>query len=225
MNTPAPKYTDEYLSNRRALEVKLYRALDPIPISQGFRVSFIDATASVDEVWAFDNSVYPDANISRETLLKWRASFPFGGYCLRDVDDVLQGVIGIWPVSEAMAARLVAPDFREDELSPVSDTTDGLCSVNWYFSGFAVAPRFRGTPVTRFFLCSALLLWSAIARGIKPPIITGIAYSEAGERILRRANFQLIRRNNAGEGIYRMSCQQWVDVAMLLTSSQRHQRQ
>lgn len=163
------------------------------PAANGLTVEPIKNRAQLKELWELDEQCYGAENVPFETLNAWWQSYRQGIYLLLDSDHTIVGAVGIFPIRQHSLELLIDGKLREDEIDASVIDTDNADNC-WYISGIVLAVPFRKTRAIRALLSGSLETWAAGLDSGKPIRIGAIAFSSAGENLLRKFRFYRYQR-------------------------------
>jgi len=126
----------------------------------------------------------------------WRA-FPSGLQVLHWRQRIA-GAMGLWPLSDRSAARLINAQIKESALTgrmmrPFRHTPAG----HWYVSGIVLRPELAGTCAIRVLLAGGLRRWLDTAAIAFPFQFLALASSKEGELVLTRFGFHSCQKAHA----------------------------
>lgn len=161
---------------------------------KGFLVRAAATEADLQEVWNIDVTSFSDHAVSFETGLAWWRKYRQGVYML-ERDGEIVGYISLWPLTRQDFEDFVHGRRLEKEISARNiQPPAGCIETFWYIGSVMLKVRWRKTVAARLLLREATKLWLASMTPDAKLHLCALAYSEDGERLLRRFGFHCLRR-------------------------------
>jgi hypothetical protein len=165
--------------------------------SHEFLVGSIACQDQLEELWAIDSAAYGAASITYHKFRDWWRAFPSGLQVLHWQQGI-GGAMGLWPLSDRSAARLINAQIKESALTgrmmrPFRHTP----ARHWYVSGIVLRPELAGTSAIRVLLAGGLRRWLDTVVIAFPFQFLALASSKEGELVLTRFGFHCYQKAHA----------------------------
>lgn len=222
-DTSAPRPTVAPLSNPHQLAMlEALRLIAPASQKAKLRMGKIRTEAELLNLWTIDNEAYGDGNITFDHFLALWNAFPAGLHVLFHENEIM-GAMGLWPVTSAWAEQIKSAQLKEAELDPHAVCEAGSrAACRWYITGLMLRAELIGAGgAVKTLLNGALGAWVNELQVDYPCEILALAYSNEGERLLRRFGFHIAQHASRMPDncpLYRLAADSKGELAALFRS-------
>src|ERR1035437_4824967 len=162
---------------------------------RGCEVRHLTSEAEVRQLYTLDTAAYGETGLSFPVFLEWWKCYPKGIWAFFEKGQVI-GALGFWPITRLLYGKLSSGRIYERDIrgSDFRLTRDSGLDCNWYISGLVFGTTFGYSQAKLVaLLYSTLVSWMASLPQNDLICASAIAYSSAGEALLNRFGFRLMR--------------------------------
>lgn len=130
-------YVYFFASQQRVGSSHVHSLIRGLPEDNIVEYKFVDTTAELKNIWESDQLEYKETNIKFQLLKDWWLKNEKGLY-IRKKGNIIQGSMGIWPISSDLFDQLLEYDKTDSQMRPIDivSAENEKNSQYWYISGF-----------------------------------------------------------------------------------------